>query len=142
MKQAKVNYPQVKVKIPNVNTILKQKKATSVTVVAKQYYNGKRTYNKVVLGKRALTDFKSSGSKTLKVNFNTFGKFKASVYFYKGSKKVYSKTYTVNVVASQYNIVSLNGTYPVLTSALSLWSMDIISNSCSIRRIIIITKYV
>ena len=78
-------------------------------------YNGKH----VTKQKLVKIDLKKKNKKNVSVTLPYYGQYKMQGYLYKGKKKVASyKAKKVNVKASEYNILELRATTPVLVSTI------------------------
>lgn len=122
VKQQDVNKRKVTLKFSKIKQ-LKKAKISKVKVQAYMTYNEKdiAVYSKTI----KLSNISSKTGKT-SVKLPYFGKYKMKVTYYnKKGKKVKSVTAKkVGVVAEEYNIALINGTFGNLFFTLSLWDIN------------------
>lgn len=116
LEQTKVNETGLTVRIANADAILSGGRADSVTVTANMYYGDKVTQNVTK------TIPLESGKTEYSMDFGYFGKFSTVVEYKKADETVSaSEAVTVGIVAEQYNLALINGTFPAVLFSLSLW---------------------
>ena len=111
------NTTNVKIQIPQVESILAQGLADSIQLDATMSYDGLVTRSLNI--ECPLTEFVDGAHD---FDFEDFGKFSVEVSFLKESKVAYSAgIHTVGVTADVYNIAPMCGTLPVTFFSLNLW---------------------
>lgn len=97
---------------------LKAEGVTSVSLTARMSY-GSAVTREVKLEKK-LSEITDAG---FKFDFGDYGPFSVTADFKKGSSIVGSKTQSVGISASEYNLAPLSATFPVVLFSLSLWDI-------------------
>ena len=124
VKQKAVDYRTVNVKLQNVKK-LKKAGVKSIKANVKMYDGKTVMVNKSKTVKLSQVDKKTN---TFTFAAPTFGKYTAKITFYNKKGKVL-KTQTMKnlgIVAQEYNIAVLNGTFGPLYYSLSLWDNDVV----------------
>ncbi len=117
LEQTDVNATDLTLRIAGNDAILADGKADSVKVTAKMYYDNTVTQNvtKTIPLENGKTEYS--------MDFENFGKFRVTVEFVKSGAVVSaSNVVTVGIVAEQYNLALINGTFPAVLFSLSLWN--------------------
>ena len=119
VKQNKVNYRKATITIGGVKK-LKKSGITKVKIKA-AIYNGK----KVATSRSKTVKIKNLVKKNkFTMTFPAFGKYTVKASFYKGKKKVKTlKLRKVGIVAEEYNLAVLNGTFAPLIMTMQLWDI-------------------
>ncbi len=117
VEQKKLNYTTAEIQVPQVDQLVKNKKADSIQVTAQMKYNGTVT-------QETAKTFKLDSKKTIyEIKMPTYGKFNVTVNFKKGKTTVKSVKSTVGIGAEEYNIAPINATFPVIYFTLQMWDI-------------------
>lgn len=136
--QNKVNYKAGSVTLSNLDK-LKKSKVNKIVVKEYMTYKGKdkQVYKKSI----KLSKFDKKKKKA-NLGFPYYGKYKVKVEFYnKAGKRV--KTTTVKklgIVAEEYNLAAINGTFGNLLFTLSLWDINRGDNGNPIPSIVSLSR--
>ena len=114
-KQDSVNYTGVTLTLKNSAALEKNGKADKIKVAATMSYKGTTT--------REVNYTFALGDTTYAMDLPEFGTWDIKAVFYKEGKQVWETKTTVNIVADEYNIASINATYPVTLFTLQLWDI-------------------
>ena len=110
--KTKLDSRKVTVKVSTKKSTLKK---GTVYRMYFRMYNGKN----VAQQKLVKVNLKTKNKKAFSVTLPYYGQYKVQGYLYKGKKKVATyKAFKVNVKASEYNIVALRASTPVLITTL------------------------
>lgn len=117
LEQTNVNATELTLRIAGNDAILADGKADSVKVTANMFYENTVTQNVTK------TIPLESGKTEYAMDFENFGKFRVTVEYLKSGAVVSaSEAVTVGIVAEQYNLALINGTFPAVLFSLSLWN--------------------
>lgn len=117
LEQTNVNATDLTLRIAGNDAIMADGRADSLKVTAKMYYGD--TVTQHVTKTIPLENGKTEYS----MDFENFGKFSVTVEYVKAGAVVSaSETVTVGIVAEQYNLALINGTFPAVLFSLSLWN--------------------
>lgn len=139
VKQMAVDYRSGKVTLYKVKQ-LKKAKIKKVKITARMYYG--KTVSRDVSYTKRLSKL-SANNNTFKFSFPDFGKYKVTAKFYnKKGKRVKTVTLrNVGIIAEQYNIVALNGTFPNLLLTMSLWDITKSEKNRPIPTVVALTRH-
>lgn len=117
LEQTNVNATELTLRIAENDAILADGQADSVKITAYMYYGD------TVTQKVTKTIPLENGKTEYSMDLENFGKFRTTVEYVKSGAIVSaSKAVMVGIVAEQYNLALINGTFPAVLFSLSLWS--------------------
>lgn len=124
VKQKAVDYRTVNVKLQDVKK-LKKAGVRSIKVNVKMLYGKTVTVNKSKTVKLSQVDKKTN---TFTFAAPKFGKYAVKINFYNKAGKVLKtqRMSNLGIVAQEYNIAVLNGTFGPLYYSLSLWDKEVV----------------
>jgi len=123
VEQAKMNYREIKITVPDADYLHNNDKADTVRVtINKNYIYGNDKISDTVT--KTVKTSTLVRNKTFKMEVEDFGKHYATIEFLKDGEVVNKiMDMKVGVVAEEYNIASINATYPVTLFTLQLWDI-------------------
>ena len=118
-----------------IEEIIAEKAATAVSITATMSYNGNVT--RKITAEKSIQEIKEGG---FAIDFGTYGKFNVVATFKKDGKVVATKSQTVNVIASEYNLAPISATFPVVLFSLSIWDINVNENGKAVPTIVMLDR--